>query len=334
MKLDLPKTHCVGRYKLIKHEPHVFDDAGNLVQLGAVIEEGPWCGNAVVPAGLAFMLNAGVKTLMSSFGAIIETSTTRRIDPDSNGRVWWRTRYRFHKPRTGASEPVLETISKGSVDVSSTVPIWVPLGGSFVPLKIGQLSLSDLIGADGESGSVTVDRSNEDIDLIWEFTEYIPAEEIGVVRGWTLKPKAGTFDAVDYAYKIRPANFNNVSDSSKGWGSMTGSSFIRFGTTAAQCKAGLGTLRGVDQAPDFTESYSALEASAGVETYKPNPDSPAVGALRMKWDFGAANDGINLLHVVCGHYEYQISFDPPIDKKAIHQLDIVMLLMARDGGGN
>lgn len=329
MNIMLPQTHCTGRYKLVKHEPHVFDDAGNLVQLGSVIEEGLWCGNAVVPTGLAFMLNDGSKTISSSFGAIIETTTTRRIDPDESGRVWWRTRYRFHKPRTGSAEPVLETYTKASVNITSTTPINLVGGGTTLS---DALSQSALIGADGESGSVTVDTSNEDIDLIWEFTEYVPAEETGVVRGWTFKPMVGTFDVVDYAYKIRPANFNNVSDGGKGWGAMTGSNFIRFGTTAAQCKAGLGTLRGVDQAPDFTESYAALEASAGVGTYKPNPDSPSVGALTMKWDFGAANNGINLLHVVCGHYEYQISFDPPIDKKAIHQLDISMSLFARDGG--
>lgn len=311
MKITLPQTRCVGRYKIVTPRG-----------------ETPWSDNVFTLYGIAFFLHAGANALSAAVSTssapateagelatyrasstLVSSSVTRSISPDANGNLFWRARYRFTFPANGSYGKV--TLKKGVMIVSSGVPI-------FNGILFGNASESALIGADGGEGSVEVDMATEDIDLIWEFTEYVPAESSGTVRGWKAKADGVPFDVVDYAYTIRPANFSNTADSSKGWAAISGNAFPSMAASPV-LKCGLGTLGGADQAPTFTESFTADSASQGVAMFGAKQNT-----ITAQWGFDktTSTKQVNLLSAFLGHMEWQVSFDPPIPKKAIHLLDL------------
>lgn len=310
MDIELPKTHCIGRYKIITKRG-----------------ESPWSDNVFTLYGIAFFLHNGANSLAAGLSAssaqaseagdlatyrtsstLVSSSVTRRIDPDENGDLWWRARYRFHFPAD--NNLGVATISKGVMIVSSGTPI-------FNGILSGNASESALVGADGGDGSVTVDMATEDIDLIWEFTEYVPAESTGVVRGWTTKSTGSPFDVVGYSYTIRPANFGNVNDGEKGWAAISGNAFPCMNSPVLKC--GLGTLGGVDQAPSFSESFIADSATLGPAIYGVKQNTVSA---RWGFDKTTSTEQINLLSAFLGHMEWQVSFDPPIPKKAKHVMQL------------
>jgi len=319
MHIDLPIA-ARGRFKLIKHTGHKFDEAGNLVELGRVLEETPFQNNTFTDYGSAFILDRGSHQISVGLaGAVsfsttttVETSATRSTTPDEDGMLWWRTTYRF----TFAANPALSAkpvrLAKVYVSLTSSTYVWVPIGGGFNPVYGGTISTCDL------ENSIELNRSNENIDVVWEFTEYVPAEITGTVRGFTFDGNYMASDFIDYNWTIRPANFGNSSDNNRGWLPMTGRDFP--GLRASNLRIGVGIIGQRTTEPTFSQVFSPEETSIDTATVSVRSNN-----ARALYGFTAtptAGLGIDCMHFVLGHFEWQVQIDPPIQKLSRHKLRI------------
>lgn len=321
MYIDLPIA-ARGRFKLIKHTGHKFDEAGNLVELGRVLEETPFQNNTFTDYGSAFILDRGSHQISVGLaGAVsfsstttVETSTTRSTTPDEDGMMWWRTTYRF----TFAANPALSAkpvrLTRVYVSLTSSTYVWVPLGGGFIPVYGGTISICDL------ENSIELNRSNENIDVVWEFTEYVPSELKGTVRGWTFDGNYMASDFVTYEWTLRPANFGNSADTDRGWLPMTGRDFP--GMRASLLRAGVGTIGQRTTEPSFSEVFTPEEA--GVATATVTVYSNTASATYGFSATPSAGTGIDCLHFVLGHFEWQVQINPSIAKKASHKMNLSM----------
>lgn len=311
MNIDLPIS-ARGRFKLIKHTGHKFDDAGNIIEYGRVLEETPFQNNTFTDYGSAFILDRGSHQISVGLAGgvsftsttTVETSSTRNTTPDENGLMWWRTTYRFTFAANPALSPKPVRLTSAYVSLTSSTYVWVPLGGSFIPVYGGTISNCTL------ENPVELNRSNESIDVVWEFTEYVPAEITGTVRGFTFDGSYMASDFIDYNWTIRPANFGNSADSAHGWLPMTGRDFP--GYRASSFKAGVGTIDQATTQPTFSETFTPEDFTIDTATV-------TVKSNMARTTFGfsatpAGSTGINCIHAVLGHFEWQIQIDPPIAK--------------------
>ena len=306
-----------GRFKLVKHTGHTFDTEGNLVALGEVLEETPFQDNTFTAYGSALMLDRGTHELTValtgdvylSSSTIVSTTTTRNTTPD-NGMLWWRTTYRFSLPANPALDPALVRFDRVHVTLMSTTYVWVPVGGSLIPTYGGTISTCDL------ENSVRIDRSSENIDVVWEFTEYVPTEVTGTLVGRTYKGGAVVTDTTNYTWTLRPANFGNSSLSSRGWLPMSGSDFP--GMRVTSIRAGVGTIQAATAEPLFSQSFAPAQNSVDTATV-----STYANTARATFGFTATAEdeaGFDCLHFVLGHFEWQVQVTPPIRKKGTHML--------------
>lgn len=298
-----------GRFKLIKHTGHVFNEAGELVQLGRVLEETPFSDNVFTNAGRSAYLSGANVPLTARIGTsstppttggaslgdvrstttLVSVATTRRNVVDENGQIYWRTTYRFAFPISGS----------GTVTYRQAA-IWSP--------AFGYLSASLLKDQDGTPTKVVLDQAEEAIDLVWEFNEYIPAEQRGSVAATYTKGGA-TIDTTTHNWVLRPANFTNVADNTQGWMAIGSAVLPSSPVNPARIQAGSGTIGFLETEPTFVEAF--------------NPE--AVGAFYGMWGFEAVPAaGFSAAQFMLGHMEWQVSFDPPIAKTLRHNLKIAL----------
>ena len=309
-----------GRFKLIKHTGHKFDEDGNIVELGRVLEETPFQDNTFTDYGSAFMLDRGTHQIAAGLAggvsfsttSSISTSTTRSTTPDGDGMMWWRTTYRFTFAADAGLSAKPVRLTRAYVSLMSSTYVWVPLGSSAIPVYGGTISMCDL------ESPVELNRSNENIDVVWEFTEYVPAQVSGVTKGFTFNGSYAASDFVDYTWTLRPANFGNSSDNTRGWLPMTGRDFP--GLRATSLRVGVGSIGQRTAEPVFSQVFNA--ADAGVATATVTTYSNHASATFGFADTPTGGVGIDCLHFVLGHFEWQISISPPIQKKNWHKLNI------------
>lgn len=308
INIDLPLA-AHGRFKLIKHTGHTFNAAGEIVQFGRVLQETPFSDNVFTNAGRSAYLSGGSVPLtarispssvapsvsgVSMFGVrstttLVSVATTRRNVVDENGQIHWRTTYRFAFPISGS----------GTVAYKQAA-IWSP--------TFGYLSASLLKDQEGVHTQVVLDQAEEGLDLVWEFNEYIPAEQRGsIIAQYT---KGGSvIDTTTHNWILRPANFTNVADIDQGWAAIATAVLPSSPINPAKIWAGSGTLGFLETEPTFDESF--------------NPET--AGAFYGMWGFEAVpEDGFSIAQFMLGHMEWQVSFDPPIAKTLRHNLKIAL----------
>lgn len=327
MIITAPISAC-GEYKIIRHTGHIRDAQGSIVRLGRTVEESPWFDNEITNYGGAFYVNSGVNTLQAAvlqgtessvtLGELVAASTTRRNDPDQNGDLTWQTTWRFTSTSVGTG---IVRLSSASISVSSDVPIWVPLGGGANPVHSGWISTADL------GSSFDLNLANENIDVVWRFTEVVKAEVRGVARV-TKIARGGVLDSDFYVeYTLRPANFGNDADAAKGWKSITGLEFPSAAPTAARCRMGMGTVGATPETePTFTEVVSA-ESAGGQMVYLGAPKSRWGSYVPARFSVGPTlpSGYFNVVQFMAGHTEWQLQLDEPVLKDS-WQLDMGLKL--------
>ena len=331
MNIDLP-IRAKGRFKLIRHTGHVFDENGRLVKMGDVIDETPFADNLFTYYGSAFYLNKGdheISVAVSSSSVpptmkgpgvnttavvgrssatLLESVTSRSGLPDSDGNLYWRTTYRFTFPQMVGGG--IATFRQASTSVQSTEPIFVPLGSGAIPVTGGPISAAML------DSPFTVDMATEDFDLVWEFTEILNVEKAGVA----LVPVVDAFGVIkstsEHTYRIRPANFFNTDNDHAGWNEMTGREFPKTTTLPWSFQCGVGVIGDYASQPVFSETIN-VEA-AGISAPWLGGTSCAVSLTYGLTDT-TPSETINCVRLLVDHTDWQIDFDPPISKKARHR---------------
>lgn len=327
MIITAPISAC-GEYKIIRHTGHTRDAHGTIVRLGRTLEESPWVDNEITNYGGAFYVNSGSNTLHAAvlrgpkssvtFDQLVSAATTRRNDPDQDGNLTWQTSWRFTSTATGTG---LGKLSTASMSALSTVPIWVPLGGGANPVYSGVISTADLESA------FELNLANEHIDVVWRFTEVVKAEVRGSARV-TKIARGGVLDSdFQVGYVLRPANFGNDADTSKGWKSITGVEFPSASPTAALCRIGMGTIGATPETePTFTEVVSA-ESAGGQMIYLGLPKRRWGGYVPARFAVGPTlpSSHFNVVQFMAGHTEWQLQLDEPIVKGS-WQVDVGLSL--------
>ncbi len=327
MIISAPISAC-GEYKIIRHTGHIRDAQGSIVRLGRTVEETPWFDNEITNYGGAFYVNSGTNLLQAAvlrgpkasvtLGELVSASTTRRNDPDQHGNVTWQTTWRFTSTSVGTG---IVRLSAASIFASSSVPIWVPLGSSAIPVYSGRVSTADL------ESSFEMNLANENIDVVWRFTEVVRAEVRGSARV-TKIAQVGVLDSNFYVgYTLRPANFGNDADAAKGWKSITGSEFPSAAPTASLCRVGMGTIGATPETePTFTEVVSA-ESAGGQMVYLGAPKSRWRAYVPARFSVGPTlpSGYFNVVQFMAGHTEWQLQLDEPVLKDS-WQLDVGLML--------
>lgn len=339
---------CRGRFRAIKHTGHTFDELGNVVKYGDVIEETPFGDNKITLTGFNRMLGrapasggsgsmgsvifvAGSgnttpaesqSTLVSYVGKTnthVSTTTTRNVTPDGSGNVMWRVTMRvtFNPGSLGTGSKniaeagiVMEGISIGSVNGSTLV---------------GARGL--LVDGGGSPTTVSVNADVEYLDLIWEYTEWIPASVTGTV---SLTIDGAT---VVHDYEVRPCWFENTGGSynNRGWqnmGALTGPALSATRTVGTYDKANantvalegpLGALYGAN--PGGTYADANMPVSMTLAAYTTDSKYRDV---TMVWTplYGNVAGGIGAVRVHMGHSQWQVSYSPKIAKINTKQLNL------------
>lgn len=340
---------CRGRFRAIKHTGHTFDELGNVVKYGDVIEETPFGDNKITLTGFNRMLGrtatlggsgsmgtvifvAGSgnttpaesqSTLVSYVGKSnthVSTTTTRNVTPDVNGNVMWRVTMRvtFNPGSLGTGSKniaeagiVMESIAIGSVNGSTLV---------------GARGL--LVDGGGSPTTVSVNADVEYLDLIWEYTEWVPASVTGSV---TLVIDGSN---VVHSYEVRPCWFDNVGGSynNRGWkdvGALTGPALSAVSSVGAYDKANsntavfdgpLGALYGAN--PSGTYADANVPTSMQLQVYTTDSKYRDV---QLVWTplYGNVAGGIGAVRVHLSHSQWQVSYSPKIAKVNTKQLNLV-----------
>lgn len=324
MIISAPISAC-GEYKIIRHTGHIRDAQGAVVRLGRTLEESSWVDNEITNYGGAFYVNSGANLLQAAylqgpkasvtFDQLVAVSTTRRNDPDL---LTWQTSWRFTSTAVGTG---IASLTAASIVASSSVPIWVPLGSSAIPVYSGAISTADL------ESSFELNLADEHIDVVWRFTEVVKAEVRGTARV-TKIAQGGVLDSNFYVgYTLRPANFGNDADAAKGWRSITTAEFPSAAPTAALCRVGTGAIGATPETePTFTEVVSA-ESAGGQMVYLGTPRSKWGSYVPARFSVGPTlpSGYFNVIQFMAGHTEWQMQLDEPVFKDS-WQLDVGLML--------
>lgn len=327
-----------GRFRAVVHTGHTYDSFGNIVRHGIILRETPFGRNTITDGGFDRLLTHTFSSIVMVAGSgnttpsesdttlasylgksatISSASTTRETTPDSNDEVWWRTtkRYTFGPSSLGG----------GSVNVAEAGVAFGSIGSVNSSSPIGARGL--LVDDMGNPTTVSVDNDVEYLDLIWEYTEWIPASATGTVE----LEIDGT--PTDFDYEVRPYNFGN-----------TGGSF----NSSPWVNASSNNIPGWYPAGDSTYTWSkATNVFAGpLDAITGNPlgngtrawipimssstyiNGSKTRSLHCTWlpTQGNVVGGIGAVRVDLGHSSWQVGFDPKIAKVDTKQLDLVFTL--------
>lgn len=300
-----------GRCCVVWHTGHQVDAHGNIVKLGRELRRTPLCDNTFTDIGKAMLLDDGTHPLSLGIAAdvgsppirysdtLVSVATTRSGTPDADGWLWWRTTYRVSFPANVSLGVV--TVGAGVAKVASSTGL------------TGSVSVAPLFNAGGSFGRAIINMAVEHFDLVWEYTEYVKASDT-----YTLtvdKVAGGAVTTTEHTVTFRPCNFTNVSDGGKGWKALSTMVFPEMSRAVGSYVAGSGTLGDYGSAPTFGSSYVALSVAA---------------PLKVQFGFDAVS--VDCAHLLLGHSEWQLSFDPPLPKTGDDILELDFGFLVADRG--
>jgi hypothetical protein len=334
-----------GRFKAVKHTGHKYDDHGNIVEFGKVLEETSFGNNTITKTGFNKMLGAtpavggggtsgelvfvagtgntapaeSQSTLVSYAGKTnthVSTTTTRNVTPDVNGDVWWRTTYRvtFNPGSLGSGAVNIAEFGVVMGTAIGSVTGSTPIGARGLPVDGG-----------GDPTTVSLDASTEYLDAIWEYTEWIPASVTGSVN-LTIDG-----DVIAHDYEVRPIWFDNTGGSfnNRGWknaSALSGWTFQAvlsvgvYDATNSNTVAYEGPLAAITGAnPGGTYNASNMPSAMVMAAY--TTDSK-LRDVELVWTPAYGNIDIGVVRVHLGHTQWQVSYDPVIEKIDTKQLKL------------
>lgn len=334
MHIQLP-FRSQGRFAVIKHTGHKFNEAGELVELGRELESTPLADNMFTAIGAAFWASVGPNNvsmnisdsgsppsvsgpgrILRTSSALVSSSTTRSLVPNDDGDVWWQKTYRFSFPSSSGLGTV--TIRQAIASVTGG-----PLTGG---VTNGIVSAALLEAPGGGFTEVTVDMATEDLDVVWEYTEYFKPEFAGEFTVRTVDGFGSTISTSTHTYVIRPANLNNTADASKGWGALAARLFPALVFAEANVQLGIGTIGFAGSEITFSESLHPSSVtlptvSVGASEY--------VSKAHLSFDDTTSTDEINCAQFMLGHTEWQVAFDPPVIKQSRYLATFSIGLLTR-----
>lgn len=243
----------------------------------------------------------GPGSVFRTSSSLTESFVSRALVPDENGLLWWRKSYRFAFPAIPGSGS--KTIRQLVAMVDGSVLVG---GVSSAPVSAALLKL-----ADGSSTRVVFDQSTEDVEVVWEYTERFLPEYVGTVQVVKRNGLGATLYSGDHSYTLRPANLNNTDSSLKGWGDLAGRLFPSTQVSSAAVKLGTGSLGYAGSEPAFSEWFNPASVTPPVAN--PAADQFIV-SCSLSFDNAVSSRSISCAQFMLGHTEWQVAFDPPIEK--------------------
>ncbi|MGH8053580.1 MAG: hypothetical protein ACREP4_06645 [Stenotrophomonas sp.] len=338
IRLKPIKVRSTGRFRPVVHTGHVYDRFGNIVQFGRILREAPFGRNKITLPGFARLLQGTASTMVMVAGqgntppqetdtvlasykgktaTVVSQVTTRSTIPNANNEVYWRTVYRM---TFGPG-----SLGGGNVNVAeAAISFGTSLSGVGAGTQVGARGL--LVDASTNPTAIAVNNAVEYLDIIWEYTEWVPASVTGTVS-LTIDGTPTNFD-----YEVRPYYFDNLGGSYNyaGWGPAT--NLVIPGYSPNAIKSGYGSQYASNAAagPIGAITGDALRGppaanipfSMTTDAYVANSKQRT---FRMTWLplEGNIAGGIGLVHVNLGHSDWQIGFTPKIPKISTKQLDLL-----------
>lgn len=332
-------VRSTGHFRAVVHTGHEYDQFGNIVREGIILRETPLGRNTITNTGfdrifanqfnsICMVAGSGnttpdpTDTTLNSYLGKTQTfataSTTRNTTPDVNDEVWWRTtkRMTFGPGSMGGG-----SVNVAEAGIVTNIGFATINGGSVVSAR------GLLVDEFGNPTTVSVNNAIEYLDLIWEYTEWIPASVVGTVEL--------EIDGVptDFDYEVRPYNFDNTGGSFNstpwvnagnnnipGWG-PAGDATYTWSKATNVFSGPLGAITGNPLGNGTRGWIPIMSSSAYVNGSKTR-------SLLCTWlpTVGNVVDGIGAFRVDLGHSSWQISFDPKIPKINTKQLDMTFTL--------
>lgn len=343
MKHEIQQTvELQGRYKAVKHKGHKFDAEGNFIEFGEVIEETGWGKNIVTLVGINALLGTGSQVQMWSvagtsnaspseantvLGAYAGKQTTRPVTIVTTRQT---------NPATELYYRVVDrtTFNPGAFGAS---PVNIAEAGK----TFGQASLPSVTAAtqvfsrgllvDGGGAPTTISVApDEYLDIIWEFTIYLPYDVTGTV--------SLTIDgaATNHTYYVRPLRLDgNLSAWINFITGDAGASALTIApispTAAANNAFSSSTATG-----NSTLTTPSVEPTGFLSTNVATTASWAAYIANSKqrqanyvWSLTAGNasaPGVTMVSVFLGRPSFQVSYNPPIAKTSAKQLNLSFML--------
>lgn len=339
MKHEIQQTvQLEGRYKAIKHKGHKFDEDGNFLEFGEVIEETGWGKNIITTVGIDAWMVGGLNmwcvagagnstpsesnTVLASYAGKqttrpITNVVTRQTDPVV-GDLYIRTvqRSTFNPGNFGAS-PV--NIAEAGMTFGQS---------SLALVTASTLLFSRGLLVDGGGLPTTISVApDEFLDIVWEFTVYVPYDSTGTV--------SLTIDGVptNHTYYVRPHRLDGGAWS---WTANTaGATFM--GLAAFTPTIGTGTTstsgtflsNGTLVAPTVSLPTTTLAFRASTLVNAAYITGSKQRQTNGTWTLAngnAAAPGVQLAVVNLGDTQWQVSYNPPIAKTNTKQLNLSFML--------
>lgn len=326
---------CSGRYRVVVHKGHTYDDRGNILKHGEIVAESAWGKNLITYKGFETMLTndlgfqiqpvLGVgnatpslsDTVLDSYkGGVSTFVSMNQVEtnvPDGSGYINIKRTFKF------TFAPM--SLGGGSMNLAEA-GIVKNVGGA-IDGSTPVVSRGLLLDGSGYPTTVPYDGTNEYVDLTWEFTFYLKAEVTGTVS----IDVNGT--PTNFDYTVRPMLFSTE------WFHSLATDYV-----PAFLKLSLG-----DGRPEF--SCMSSENAPGTLDGKPSgsfdsysvPSSYSYGSytpgtkyrdLTVKFspsqgNFTTGMCTIGLTTADSGNYPvhlFQIGFDAKLPKDSTHSLEV------------
>lgn len=190
MKVDMT-MYQRGEFMAVRRTAHTFDDDGNIIQEGEILQQSAWGKNLITEGGFAAQLAGSINiTMVAGSGntAPLEANTTLQtykgkysgstqiiysrtlnIVPDVDGYCVLETVYR------ATFSP--GALGSGAVNISEAGMAMGTQGATTGATPLFSRGL--LVDSFGAPLVIAMNASTEYLDLYWKHTRYIPAEVTG-----------------------------------------------------------------------------------------------------------------------------------------------------------
>lgn len=331
---------ATGKFRAVVHTGHKYDQFGRIVEFGKVLRETPFGRNVITNTGFdKIFTNAATanpvmvcgtgnttpnesNTTLAAYAGktntVASSTPTRNTTPDVDGNVTWGVinRYTFAPGSMGG----------GSVNVAEagfTHGVAIGSVNASTPVSVRGL----LVDGMGLPTTVSVNNAVEYLDIIHQYTEYVPASVTGTV----------TIDVdgvpTNYNYEVRPYYFDNTGGSFNfyGWqnppaGGFPGWSPVGGGTYTSVAASNV--FAGPLVAITGNGLGSGTAAWIPIFTSSTYVNGSKTRDLSCSWLATAGNvvGGIGVFRVNLGHWNWQMGYTPKVPKVNTKQLDMVFRL--------
>lgn len=347
-RISIPSIKARGRFRAIVHTGHEYNEDGSIKRHGLILRETPFGKNTITLEGFnAFMSgsnwnmwcvagtgNTAPSESDNALANYVGKASTRvgnaSVSVNANPAdlpLYWRMelRHTFNPGSFGGSSVNIAEagIVNHSADSSAAINGSTPVGARGL--------LQD------ESGNpTTVSVAPEEyLDLVWEYTEYLPYDATGVVsisidgvptnHNYTVRPCQLYLGGTQYGWFI-PAAFNSIATNTirfQGVGGPTAGDTV-WGRGSGMTNGALGAP---NTAPSSTYSGEKRPQTLGWRSYVTNSKQRIGDAT---WTLARGNAPApgysNVFMIACGHSNWQFTLDPPIQKIATKQFDLEFTL--------